>query len=161
MPVYNEILLHEPSEVIQQLLADMGVGIIPDGINQPVAGSWPIYHNQIVDHPDEIIVVHGTQGTDEGRYQPTGERLEHPGIQVLVRSKDAQVGYQKAEDIATKLDRNVNNAVTTIVDSLGSTQYLVYAVGRTGNVIPVGTENPKSWRKVFTVNAICTIDRLT
>jgi hypothetical protein len=143
------LLDHTPSDVVRRLLIDLGQG--SDG------GTWPVYSTNEPDSPDDCITVYDTTGRDYGR-DHLGERSEHPGIQVRIRASDAYDGFKKAQAVAVAMDRVVRQTVD--LDALvgtGITQYFVYEISRTGNVLPLGKEMPASERTLFTINAVVTL----
>lgn len=143
---------HSTADVIRHLLIDGGLGSMP-GSNE----AWPVYVGSEPDGPDNAITVYDTAGVMSGRVMVTGEKLENPGIQVRVRSRDVLTGRAKAADVAAFLDTQVFLTEVTI----GSDSYKVWAVNRTSQVIPAGLDNPSSRRRLHTVNATVSIRQLT
>jgi hypothetical protein len=79
-----------------------------------------------------------------------GERIEHPGFQVRVRTLDYTTGFAKISAIAAVLDSVKNDAVS------GDTEtYVVNAITRSSGPIPIGTD--EEGREGFTLNATATI----
>ena len=141
---------HSPSQVIRQLLIDLGVA--SDG------GTWPAYASQEPDKPDDCITVYDTSETRQGRFQVGGEEQSAYNLQIKVRSNDYQEGHVKANSIKTTLAQSVQNTtVSTLDDEANGTatqSYLVYAISlRSFFSIPV----PYSDRKVWTCNIQATI----
>jgi hypothetical protein len=77
----------------------------------------------------------------------TGERLNHYGFQVRVRSNNHSSGWQKVIGIHRELSEGVNGNYVTI----GGHTYLVSAVSVSGPVIR-GTEGGTSKRSLFLLN---------
>jgi hypothetical protein len=83
-----------------------------------------------------------------------GERAEHHGVMVRVRSASHSSGWAKARAIAVAMDTDVYQEQVLI----GSSTYLVHQISRTTDVLDLGAgEAPSSKRRVYTVNAVCSI----
>ena len=145
-------LANSPAEIVQQLLVDLSLGTLPS-----VGGSWPIYQGREPSTPDKVITVYGTSGKLQGRLHPTGDQQIQHGFQVRVRATTHSVGQAKANAIAVALDQDVLRDIVTI----GSNVYVVYAVTRTSDVIPLGKESPTSKRNLFTLNATVSLRQTT
>lgn len=139
------LLLHSPADVVRQLLVDLGLGI--DYADDRT--DWALFASGEPDLPDNCITVYDTTGLDEGREMVSGERQEHHGLQIRVRSKTQAVGFAKARDISVALDEDVYQE-TVAVDG---DSYLVWAVRRTGDPLFLGKDAPNSKRNLFTINA--------
>lgn len=142
-------LIRSPAEVIQQLLIDGGV--TTEGGQ---GGAWPCWSAMEPDDtdasiPDEIVVVYDTQGVDDLRTMIDGKLYTHHGIQLLVRAATHGRGYGKAMAARNFLAEAIRNTYTTVVE----TRYIVHAVTKIGDVIPIGTDPGTSKRRMFTVNA--------
>ena len=141
-----------PAEVVQQLLIDGGIGTTGDALDGAL-GAWPVYATIEPDDletiPDEIVVVYDTQGIDDLRTMIDGKLYTHHGVQLLVRSSNHSRGYAKAMAARNYLAESIRNTYTTVVE----TRYLVHAVTKIGDVLPIGTDPGTSKRLLFTVNA--------
>lgn len=148
-------LLHSPADVIRWLIIGLGGGTNPD-LNL----AWPVRATREADLPDNCITVYDTTGRDDGRTMTEGERIEHPGILIRIRSSKPKEGFVKAKAIATLLDESVRmNSV-----AIDSSHYLIENVSRTGNVIPLGPapkDLPNSERSLFTINAVVKLRQLS
>lgn len=138
-------LTHSPAEIIRQLLIDLGVGT--------ASGSWPVKFATEPDNPDNVITVYNAAGRSSGRVQNGGERQEHHGFQVRVRSTSESVGYVKARVIAVALDENV--LLTTV--TVDSSTYRIQSISRTGDVISLGKNHPTTNLNLFTINALASL----
>lgn len=145
-------LTHSPAEVVRQLLVDLSLGTLPSA-----GGSWPICATQELDSPDNAMTVYDTSGRLDGRTMTDGEQQEHYGFQVRVRSATHEAGHAKANAIAVALDQSVLLEVVTVETSV----YLVQAVSRTTNVLPIGKETGLSKRSLFTINAVVSLRQTT
>lgn len=141
-------LSHSPSEIIQNLMVDLGLGVLPS-----VGGNWPIYRSGLPDAPANTIGVIRTAGRLQGRRHPTGETIEHYGIQITVRGATPTIGDTKVRAIADSFDTNVLRDSVTI----GSDVYVVQAITRASGPIELGDESPESKRQLFTLNITASI----
>lgn len=144
-------LAHSPADIIRYALINASGGTLPTN-----NGSWPIYCNSEPDSPDNCITIYDTEGRQHGRSMIDGERQEHYGVQVRVRAADPPTGFTKAQDLALLLDKTIINANV----SISSTNYIVYTVSRSGNVISLGYDTPLSKRRLFTMNATISLRQL-
>ena len=143
-------LVHSPADIMRRLLIAKSQGTDPDdGL------AWPIYATSEPDLPDNCLTVFNTQGRDGGRVKQTGERQEHYGFQVRVRSLRADAGFLKARAVAIALDQDVYDDALT----LDLTGYLVHSLTRTSEVMDIGKDVPGSKRSVYTINAVATINQ--
>jgi hypothetical protein len=141
-----------PAQVIAQLIRDKGLGNAHDHT------TWPVSVGFMADSPHNAITVYGTEGRQDGRLMKTGERIEHPGIQVRVRSLKYTDGRAKADAIALMFDTQ-SSGVTVAIPADGS--YFIQNVSRTGSVIELGpNEEDPNRRLDFTVNAVLTLRKL-
>ena len=146
------LLTHTVSQVIRQLLIDNGLG--SNG-----GASGPVYSVQEPDSPDDTITTYDTAGVSRGRFQIGGEIQEVHGIQIRVRSNDAQVGWKKAQDIKLDLSQSVHLTTVTVTDPEGygtATQdYIIYNISHRSGPLPIPDSN--SDRKIHTLNIIVTV----
>ena len=142
------ILAHSPADIVRYLLIASELGSLPtDGI------SWPAYVSSEPDAPDNCITLYDTQGRTDGRIHFTGEVVDHPGVQVRVRSVDHKTGYVKAKSIHSVLSTKVLRTVT-----IASETYLVQTLTMQQAPLALGTERGISERHIFTINLIVTIN---
>ena len=137
-------LTHSPADVLRRLLIALGLGVTPaSGTNS----NWPTYTAQEPNSPDNVVTTYDVDGRDFGRTGLTGERFEHHGVQVRIRSATFPVGWTKARALSVALDEDVYQESVTIE----GTNYFVHAVSRTSRPIYLG-EEPGTQRHVFTIN---------
>lgn len=151
-------LVHSPSEVILQLLIDMGLAGNPvdaSGLPKTTLPDWPAYDSSEPDGPDNTITVYDTTSRLSGRASPTGYVMEHFGIQIRVRGSSKPVAWTKARNVAVTLDEDFGAYRRTV--TIGSSSYLVQSVNRTGGVQRMGKETPTSKRFVYTINVLTQI----
>lgn len=140
-----DLLDHLPSDIIRELLYDLGLGDLYD------SEDWPIFVENHPNTPDQLICVYNTTGILND-CTSFGDYSEHYGIQIKLRSTTETVGFYKANDISRTLD-----ALTRTVVTLEGKDYLVHCCDRKGSVIPLGPEPGDQHRLLFTVNYVVPI----
>lgn len=138
-------LTHSPAEIIRQLLVDLALGTDD--------GTWPVKFATEPNSPDNVITVYNTAGRSDGRVQNGGERQEHHGFQVRIRSTSEAVGYTRARLIAVALDESV--LLTTV--TVSSSTYLIQSISRTGDILSLGKNHPETNLNLFTINALASL----
>jgi len=134
------------SDIIRQLIVDLGLAEESDG-------DWPCYVSFLPDEPHNAIAVYDTAGIPDGRVM-AGERIEHAGIQIMVRGQIYKSTWEKVDLIARTLD--IQKQVIVAVES--DTSYIVHNVARTGTIIPNGLDEFSNQRRhYFTLNAAVTV----
>ena len=146
-------LSHSPARVLQQLLSDQSVGVIP-----PAAGNWPITVSDLPDTPDNAITIYDTAGKLDGNSQIDGEQYEHKGVMIEVRSaaNAYNTGWVKAQAIAVALDESLKLNTITV----GSSVYTHYCSTRESGPIP-RRDDPNSRRFLFTINLVTALRQTT
>ena len=76
-----------------------------------------------------------------------GERQEHHGFQILVRSPTHLIGFAKARAIAIAMDKDFSPSTKV---SVSPNEYAVYNISRR-DVLPIGKE-PGTKRSLFSIN---------
>lgn len=132
------------SEIIRQLLID--------GDKGSEEGDWPIYVAFFPPKPDEAICVFDMPGKFDGRIMQTGEKIEHPGIQIMVRGREYLTTWRKVNDIALFLDIQFNVTVALSTEEA----YFVNNISRVGPLTPLGVEPEDRRRHHFAINAMLT-----
>lgn len=137
------------ADLISEYLVTIGaVDAVVEG------AAWPGYLANKPEDPDDVVVFYDTNGTMEKREQRTGYRVEHPGLQILVRCGTYRTGYRKAQALGELLD-TLHNATVTIEE----VTYKIKAVQRTTPVVSIGKDDRR--REVFTLNALVTFGEVT
>lgn len=143
----SSLLAHSPADVVRKMVVDLGLATLPSA-----GGDWPAYVSIEPDGQDDVITLYDTDGRDDGRNM-YGERNEHSGVLVRVRSGAHPEGYAKARAIAVALDESVSWRPV----SLGGSSYVVQSASRTTDVMVLGKESLKAQRYLFTVNFAVTL----
>jgi hypothetical protein len=137
--------MSSPAEIIRTVLILKGVSNI---------GSFPCFVAYMPDEPDNLMVVYDTTGELDGRIMVTGEVVEHPGIQIMVRAKDYPTGYDKCLQICKAFEEVKNLPVA--ISSMET--YVVSSITRRSGIISLGIdENDRKRRHYFSINFIMTI----
>lgn len=137
------------SDIIRQLIMDLGLNAGPESGDPP----WPVFVGLLTDQPDEAIGVYDTAGKIDGRIMLTGEQVEHPGVQVMVRSPAYLLAVNKAQEIAGAFDLTKGS----VVELESGDIYTLLNISRTGAILPLGMGEDDRRRYHFSINAITTI----
>lgn len=143
------LLLHTPAEILRTLFVSLGLGV------EPPSTPWGMYSPSEPDSPDKVITVFNVEGVSHG-FTMFGERQEHHGFQIRVRSLRPEEGFVKARAIAVAMDSTV---YTDIVE-ISSTRYCVHSITRTSDVLDLGKESPTSKRSIYVINGVASIKKL-
>lgn len=144
--------MNPPADIIRRLLIDSDLGSDGGG-----SEDWPVFVGFFPGKPDEALCVYDTAGRFDGRIMATGERIEHPGIMIMVRGKDYPAVWVKANEIALMLDvqRHISIAMSA------EDRYTLHNVSRSGAIMPLGVEEEGDRRRhLFTINSTVTIGRI-
>jgi hypothetical protein len=143
-------------DIIAKLLVDAGDG---DLFSASGADKWPIYTGFLPDDKDQAICIYGTAGSPDGRIMRTGERIEHPGIQIRIRSLKYVPTSLKADQIAATIDSIAGDEVTMEP----GTVYSIANISRSGTPLNLGPEEATGSKRRFnfTVNATVTYRKNT
>ena len=92
-----------------------------------------------------------SEGFMDGRLM-TGEVIDHPGIQIRVRSRNYQTGFQKISKVAKNLSE-LSNFPVVMPSGLS---YTIHNVSRVSSILPMGIE-PGTRLFLFSVNFLVTV----
>ncbi len=144
---------HPPSRVLLQLLFD--VAIVVDRREEL---KWQGFFQHLPPEGTYIgpdcVVINDEAGNLEGRSQTTGKAVSHEGWQVRIRSKDNAEGWTKARQILEQFESVLRNQV-----SVDGTDYLIQAINRSTDVIPLGRD-PETQRFNHTLNGTLTFRKI-
>lgn len=84
------------AEILLQLMIDRG--ILVESVNM-MPGKWQGCVGPLPPDPDNILGFIDTPPWQQGRIQRTGERVEHPDLQIMIRAESYQIGLDKGKDI--------------------------------------------------------------
>lgn len=150
----NDLQDHGQHDITRKILSLLGLGTHPD-TGQP----WPIYVDQEPDFPDNCITIYETSGINEGKLMPTGEDVEHPGLQIQVRCEASQppVGRKKTREIKSSLDQ----LTSPYSLSFEGISYTIYSFNPQGSIIPLGRDMTNKNRFLWTINYTVSLIRNT
>lgn len=140
---------HSPAKILVAFFAKAGICSLP---SENLA--WPAYPNELPDTvaANNAVLFSDTAGMQDGRNMRSGQTIEHPGIQVMVRSLEQSAAWTQASIIATVMDAIYRQTIV-----LDTASYLLQSVSRKGSIIPLGRERQQSEvaknRFLFTINA--------
>ena len=147
-PIYN--IVDPPSTILKQYLIDSGVGVDPtlSGLD------WGIYVSVMPDADginDNTQAIFDTTGIKLGKWLKNGQTFFQYGFQILIRSNDYVAGFDQMKLVSDKLD-----SVKYTSQVYNSTTYTMASVKRTSS-FPVGQEDDKRRRQLFSVNGLLSV----
>jgi hypothetical protein len=140
-------IYHSSADIILQALVDNGDVRLPNA-----GGSWPGFLNDVPDAADDLCVgIFDSAGMVEGKLM-SGSMVDHPGVQIRVRSVFHPQGWEKIQAIADFLLAMVQTSVT--INDVGGTprNYMVLNVSPTSNILRLGPEEGSKKRVQFAFN---------
>ena len=142
---------YSPSAVIVQYLVDENLFSYPSR-----NGTWPVYIDYFPGGKKKQTggVVSSTQGLMDGREMESGKVIDHPGIQIMVRTKTYDKGYEKILSVCSDFE-TVNNKSVVMRDS---TIYTLCNISRISSILPMGIEE-ETRLFLFSVNFIITMKK--
>ena len=121
--------------------------------------SWPLYIGSSPDGDNvetNIGVMYDTVGIKDGRLM-VGSVIQHFGIQLRIRSRDYEDGYEKIESVASDLDAILYETI-----EINTEEYRIENLSRTSAIIALGLEqNTTKRRFLFTVNFLATLKEIS
>lgn len=147
-------LAASPASILRSFIIEEAIG----SMTLPSDGSdWPLFISSMPDGNDVKVncgAIYDTSGVLDGKLSD-GEVVQHPGIQIRIRSDDYETGYAKIEIIALALDDVDWNTIV-----INSTTYLFQNISRTTPIISLGPERGFKRRFLFTVNFMVTLKKV-
>jgi hypothetical protein len=135
------------ADIVRQFLIDGGLG------QSNLASDWAVFVGQMPDQPDKAICVYSGLGRIDGRIMRTGEQVEHPGVQVIVRGTDYPSAEHKSREVALGFDGQRGSVVQMASDRF----YTLLNISREGAVHPLGIMEDDRRRYHFSINAVLTL----
>lgn len=130
--------------------------IIQEGLGE-TSGDWTVYVGFTPSEGDKAITIFDTAGKLDGRMMRSGEQIEHPGVQVQIRSDLYWEALDRSQEIAAMLDAQYKTLIPINLPGKPEMIYELLNVSRVGGVVPIGVEDGDNVRHYFTVNAILTV----
>lgn len=125
------------------------------GTDPSVNGNWPCFISSEPDSPDDCITLYDYTGQDDGRLMH-GNLIQHPALQIRIRSNDYATGYVKADEIMNNI-AEVGNSVI----SVGSNSYMIVCYSKIKPINYLGRQVAVRGRCLFSINCLVCIDRLS
>ena len=150
----SDTLLTSPAFILASYIIEQTIGSMTDPAD---SSDWPLYVSFMPDSSGvktDAGALYDTSGIKDGRLME-GQVIQHYGIQLSIRSNTHVAGWAKAEAIASALDAVLNDSV--IIDSV---EYQIINITRS-LVISLGAEPGTKERRMFTVNFVVTMKRIT
>lgn len=124
---------HPPSQLIQTLLVSEGLFTNPEDDKD-----WGCYISFFPETQAgaKVGCVFDTSSVKNGRIMRTGEVIEHPGLQIAIRTPDYATGWAKMSDIRFYLDRLLLDKEVIIEN----TKYNIHSATRTSDILSLGVE---------------------
>jgi hypothetical protein len=141
-------LNHSPAYVLAQHLISEGYGVAPGD-----SGEWPLFVANLPDGDkaeDDALALVDTSGVKDGRLM-SGTPLFHHGIQLRVRARAYNTGYNKAQTIASYLA-----TIQNVEEEVDSITYTLNNVTQTTDVVSIGQGEARR-REEFSVNFLVTL----
>jgi len=146
----TSVLTDTPASVMAGYLTGVALMTVPSA-----GGNWPLYINNLPDAPDSAGAIYDTTPVKDGRAMVGGGVMQHYGIQITIRCRNNESGWDKCNILSGQLDSVHDNEV--IVN--GST-YKIHNVSRMGGVNFLGEEIGTKRRNMFTMNFITAISKI-
>lgn len=135
-----------PAQLVLNYLLSVGM------VSDTSTANWFCTIGGIPTEPDNCVNITDYGSVLDGRYTNTGEHVEHPLIQIWVRSKTYQTGYTKITDIKNALSVLKNEVIIMSEDK----NDIINAFSLTSGIIFLGREEYKN-RYNFTINGSLSI----
>ena len=126
--------------------------------NPTASGLWPLYTSYLPDSDDvesNAGAIIGKEGFLDGRLMKTGEVINHPGLQLKIRSLTNEIGYVKIESIGLGLDQVAGNNI--IID--GST-FEILNIKKVTDIISLGLEEGTNRKYISTIDFLMTLKKI-
>lgn len=146
-----------PGILLQQFLIDQSICTeVTD--EEEDAADWQVYSPALVDgdqEKDNAVGIQNTTATPDGRLHKTGEVIEHPGIQIIVRAKTHDVGFVKGRAIEVALSETLRGTSVTITFNSVERTFRLDSFMKTSSLTFMGYTEKKQ-RAWFTINGCLT-----
>ena len=139
-----------PASIIASHLMDESILSLPS-----LEADWPLYISHLPDVPDVAVGIYNTTPIKDGRNMDDGSIMQHYGVEIVLRCRSEEAGWDKCNEILTQLCA-VHNAETL----LGAANYRIHNVSVIGGINALGEEPGTKRRKLFTMNFITAINKL-
>jgi hypothetical protein len=138
-----------PATILREYITFITLLQTPSG-----SSVWPCYIGSMPDGDfieDDCACAYDTSGWLDGRIMD-GPSIEHFGVQLMIRSREYQDGWDKADSICSALSAVLNYPI-----DYGDDSFVIYNVSRTTPIVSLGNERETKRRFLFTINFLTTI----
>jgi len=126
----------------------VGQGLMTD---QSDEDDWPLYISSMPDVKTNCGAIYSSSGKIDGKLS-NGEVVQHPGIQLRIRSNVYETGYAKIEEITLALD-GVNKKEVSV-------DGFTYQIQNVSRGSTINSESDAKRRFLFTVNFMVTLNKV-
>lgn len=134
--------MSSPAEVVAKYFKDVGLS----------DASWPVSVGAVpATAKDNYLTVFDAGAEQDGRIQKTGERIQHPLIQIRIQAVNYPTGWAKGVAIQAALDALHNRPVT-----INTTTYTIKAATVYMPLVKIGQAEQNA-RELFTINVRLTL----
>ena len=152
-PEINPLQHHSCAEIIAQYLINQELFTNPEA-----PGLWPIYINSMPDGnkvESNCACVYDTPGTKDGRLMRR-ENILFYQVQLRIRSKKYNDGWEKATDTQDDLDSVYDEQIT-----IDNYTYVIHNISQLTPITDIGDEKDGTKRrKIFVINFKITVKEL-
>jgi len=144
---------NSPATILIAALAAASQGVYP-----PDLTDWSLWNSRMPNDGDQAIAIYDTGSKPDGRSHRSGRTVEHPSLQIRIRSADYPVAFQKALSLCSFLD-SLSNLSVEILDEAGESTgnfALIQSATRYGGIISLGNEEDGK-RQILTINTRLTL----
>jgi len=145
----TSVVTDTPAAILANYLTGLALMTVPS-----VEGSWPLYISHMPDQPDLAGAIYNTTPIKDGRAMQGGGIIQHYGVQIIIRSKDEETGWDKCNILTGQLS-SIHNAETI----LNGDTYTIHNISIMGGVNSLGMEPGTKRRYVFTMNFLTSISK--
>lgn len=142
-----QTLTHQPSQIVRQLLIDLGLGTN--------GGTWPVYYGKTPDLPDSLLVVNDIEPQLDGQLMPSGAVVQHRGIQIMVRAALDADAWLRADALITDLAGVLRRVIV-----VSGTNYMLQKLANIRGPIRLGMEREATHRHLYTINMLAAVKQM-
>jgi len=149
-PSYTSESSDSPAAILATYLMQQLIMTSPSA-----SSTWPLYIASLPDGAnvqDNAGAIYNTTPVKDSRQMSDGFVLKHYGIQIKIRAKDDETGWDKCNDILSLFDAVHNVDVTK-----GDVLHRLQNISQTSGIVSLGTEIGTKRRLLFTMNFLVTL----
>jgi len=141
-----------PCLILSQYIIDSGYMSLPS-----LNSDWPIYTTYLPDGNnvnDNTGAAYDTTPLIDGRLM-NSDFIQHYGVQLKIRCKSFNDGWDKINEIAISMD-----SVHNVSQAVNGTNYLIQNISRSSGPTFIGIEKGTKRRNLFSVNFLVTLKEI-